>query len=86
MVKISRHDDRYKISNGEEYILFEREDALEVMDAVPKEKMLELQDKLFKWMFHNSESVCGCSMIDIDYLDGQINELFAEYGIVKMDE
>lgn len=46
----------------------------------------EFRDKLSKWMFHNSESVCGNSMIDIDYLEGYMDELLYELGIYEVDE
>ena len=41
----------------------------------------EFREKLTKWMFHNSEPVCGDSMIDIDYLEGHIDEILYEMGI-----
>lgn len=43
----------------------------------------EFKEKLSKWMYHNSESVCGDSMIDIDYLEGQIDEILYEMGIIR---
>ncbi len=42
----------------------------------------EFKKKLSKWMYHNSESVCGDSMIDIDYLEGHIDEMLYEMGII----
>ena len=41
----------------------------------------EFRQKLSKWMFHNSESVCGNNMIDIDYLEGEMDELLYELGV-----
>lgn len=55
-------------------------------DMLPRQLFFDFRDKLNKWMFHNAESVCGNNMIDIDYLDGHISELFDELGIVKYDE
>ena len=49
--------------------------------AYSEESLKVFRQKLNKWMFHNSESVCGNSMIDIDYLDGELNELFAELNL-----
>lgn len=43
----------------------------------------EFKKKLSKWMYHNSESVCGDSMIDIDYLEGHIDEILFEMGIIR---
>lgn len=54
--------------------------------AIPIEKIKEMRQKLSMWMFHNSESVCGDHMIDVDYLEGHIDELFVEYGIYEYDE
>ena len=42
----------------------------------------EFKEKLSKWLYHNSESVCGDSMIDIYYLEGHINEILYEMGII----
>jgi hypothetical protein len=42
----------------------------------------EFKEKLSKLMYHNSESVCGDSMIDIDYLKGHIDEILYEMGII----
>lgn len=56
------------------------------LKADTTEKFKEFRDKLSKWMFHNSESVCGCSMIDIDYLEGQMDELLYELGIYEVVE
>lgn len=42
----------------------------------------EFKEKLSKWMHHNSESVCGDSMIDIDYLKGHIDDILYEMGII----
>ena len=42
----------------------------------------EFKKKLSKWMYNNSESVCGDSMIDIDYLEGHIDEILYEMGII----
>lgn len=41
----------------------------------------EFRKKLSKWMYLNSESVCGDNMIDVEYLEGHINELLYEMGI-----
>ncbi len=46
----------------------------------------EFREKLSKWMFHNSESVCGNSMIDIDYLEGYMDELLYELGIYEVED
>lgn len=43
----------------------------------------EFKEKLSKWLFLNSESVRGDSMIDIDYLEGHIDEMLCEMGVVK---
>ena len=42
----------------------------------------EFKEKLSKWLYHNSESVCGDSMIDIYYLEGHIDEILYEMGII----
>ena len=49
---------------------------------IAKPLFTEFKEKLSKWMYHNSESVCGDSMIDIDYLEGHINEILYEMGII----
>lgn len=49
--------------------------------AYSEESLKVFRQKLNKWMFHNSESVCGNNMIDIDYLDGELNELFTELNL-----
>ena len=49
---------------------------------IVKPLFAEFKEKLSKWMYHNSESVCGDSMIDIDYLEGHINEILYEMGII----
>lgn len=46
----------------------------------------EFKEKLSKWLFHNSESVCGNNMIDIDYLEGHIDEILYEMGIIGEEE
>lgn len=46
----------------------------------------EFREKLSKWMFQNSESVCGDNMISIDYLEGHINEILYEMGIYPDEE
>lgn len=46
----------------------------------------EFREKLSKWMFHNSESVRGDNMIDIDYLEGHMDELMWELGIESLPE
>ena len=56
------------------------------IDAIPRETVFDFKVKLDKWMFHNYEDVCGQRMIDIDYLDGEIWELFQELGIVRYDD
>ena len=56
------------------------------VDAIPRKTVFDFKVKLDKWMFHNHESVCGQRMIDIDYLDGEIWELFQELGIVRYDD
>lgn len=43
---------------------------------------VEFKEKLSKWLYHNSESVCGNDMIDIDYLEGHIDEILYEMGII----
>lgn len=50
--------------------------------AIAKPLFIEFKEKLSKWMYHNSESVCGDSMIDIDYLEGHIDEILYEMGII----
>ena len=42
----------------------------------------EFKEKLSKWLYHNSESVCGDSMIDIYYLEGHMDEILYEMGII----
>lgn len=49
---------------------------------IAKPLFAEFKEKLSKWMYHNSESVCGDSMIDIDYLEGHIDEILFEMGII----
>lgn len=49
---------------------------------IAKPLFVEFKEKLSKWMYHNSESVCGDSMIDIDYLEGHIDEILYEMGII----
>lgn len=49
---------------------------------IAKPLFTEFKEKLSKWMYHNSESVCGDSMIDIDYLEGHIDEILFEMGII----
>lgn len=49
------------------------------------EQLKEIREKLSKWIFTNSEEVCGNSMIDIDYLQGHISELLLEYGIDEVE-
>lgn len=61
-------------------------DMQPTIDAIPRETVFDFKVKLDKWMFHNHESVCGQRMIDIDYLDGEIWELFSELGIVRYDD
>ncbi len=50
---------------------------------IAKSLFAEFKEKLSKWLYHNSESVCGDSMIDIDYLEGHIDEILYEMGIIR---
>ncbi len=59
---------------------------IEFEDKLPRQLFFDFRDKLDKWIFQNSESVCGLNMIDVDYLDGHISELFCELGIIRFDE
>lgn len=49
---------------------------------IAKPLFAEFKEKLSKWLYHNSESVCGDSMIDIYYLEGHIDEILYEMGII----
>lgn len=49
--------------------------------AYSEESIKVFRSKLEKWLFNNSESVCGSNMIDIDYLSGKIEELFDELNM-----
>lgn len=51
-------------------------------DNIDYSLFAEFKEKLSKWMYHNSESVCGNSMIDIDYLEGHIDEILYEMGVI----
>lgn len=51
-------------------------------DNIDYSLFAEFKEKLSKWMYLNSESVCGNSMIDIDYLEGHIDEILYEMGVI----
>lgn len=55
-------------------------------DYILRETVFDFKVKLDKWLFLNHEDVCGQRMVDIDYLSGEIWELFTELGIVRYDE
>lgn len=62
-----------------------RDSECPLIDSV-KPIFEEFREKLNKWMFYNSESVCGDNMIDIDYLNGHMDELAWELGIYDEPE
>lgn len=70
------------------------EDATKAIDEAPiitereiiKPVFEEFREKLSRWMFHNCESVRGDNMIDIDYLEGHMDELMWELGIERLPE
>ena len=73
--------------SAEAYYDLRREvESAKPLDVLPRNMFFDFRDKLNKWMFHNCESVCGNNMIDIDYLDAHISELFCELGIIRFDE
>ena len=70
---------------AEVFQLAERALEYESENNLPRQLFFNFRDMLDRWMFDNSESVCGSNMIDIDYLDGHIFELFCELNIVRFD-
>lgn len=72
----------YGLLHGVDNIL----ENVPTVEAIPRETVFDFKVKLDKWMFHNHEDVCGQRMIDIDYLNGEIWELFQELGIVRYDD
>ncbi len=64
---------------------------IEITEPITEQEIVmplftEFREKLSKWMYLNSESVCGDNMIDVEYLEGHINELLYEMGIYGDEE